>query len=458
MQSGKPGVAAAAPKEISPGRLAAFAVLQLVGAGRGHSDDLLHSSRLDHLSSADRGLATTLVLGILRWQISLDARIRRLLARPEAPIAAEALLALRMGAFQLLHLDRIPPHAALSESVELCRWAGQPQAAGMVNAVLRRLLQEPAPGLPLWESTAAFAERLGHPLWMVERWVRSYGREAALRICEAGGREPAQGELFAYEAGAPRDGEGAGRAGVAWDAADAELGAAVPPGAMPVMDDGSRLVAELAAAVAPETAGRAPRVWDCCAAPGGKTAVLRRRLPPGAELLATDISARRLRLTEDRLRFSGLSPIIFSVADAAQLPESYGEFDLILCDVPCSGTGTLARNPEIRHRLAPGDLSRQSDRQRVLLRAAASRLAPGGRLVYSTCSLEPEECEAVAEPTARELGLLRVPVADPIGRLAEAGILREGALPASAQRNGDLRTLPGTHPGDGFYAAILERG
>ena len=172
-------------------------------------------------------------------------------------------LALRMGAFQLLHLDRIPAHAVLNESVEMCRAAGQPHAAGMVNAVLRKLAaQQPTSqnrdvGHPVLESPAAFAERLGHPLWLVERWVAAYGREAALAICEYDQREPASGGLFVEES-----------------AASAE--------AAPQMDDGSRLVAELAAAAMPLATGRAARVWDCCAAPGGKTLVLARRLTPHA--------------------------------------------------------------------------------------------------------------------------------------------------------------------------------
>src|ERR1700734_1309990 len=244
--------------KVTPARWGAFEILRLVGEGKGHSDELLHSSRLEALSSEDRNLTTALVMGVLRWQIALDARIRPLLQRPEQRLAEPVAIALRLGAFQLLHLDRIPAHAALSESVELCRAAGQPHAAGMVNAVLREGGGGPKPGVRIHESVAAFAERLGHPQWMVERWVAAYGREAALKICEADQREHGAGEMFA-------------------ESGDAGL---------PVMDDGSRLVAELAAASRPEAA----RVWDCCAAPGGKTLVLALRLAE-AEVVATDVSA-----------------------------------------------------------------------------------------------------------------------------------------------------------------------
>ena len=201
--------------------------------------------------------------------------------------------------------------------------------------------------VPLFESTAAFAERLGHPLWLVERWVAAYGREAALAICEYGQREPASGGLFVEES-----------------AASAE--------AAPQMDDGSRLVAELAAAAMPLATGRAARVWDCCSAPGGKTLVLARRLNPHlknemwehAEILAADVSAKRLAQMAARLRrYAYAERVRCAVMDAADAPpedEREAKFDLILCDVPCSGTGTLARNPEIRHQLRVAELARQA--------------------------------------------------------------------------------------------------
>ena len=444
---------------VAPARRAAFAVLLEVGAGRGHSDELLHSPRLSGLSGQDRNLATALVMGVLRWQIALDARMRRMLARPDQRMAEEVWIALRMGAFQLLHMDRIPPHAALSESVALCRAAGQEHAAGMVNAVLRRLTREPAPGVKVFEATAAFAERLGHPEWMVERWVKAYGRAAAMRICEGDQREPERGGMFRESAGAPGDGESLGGE----DPEDAEMSGARGMDVMPVMDDGSRLVAELAAAVMPRVEGRPARVWDCCAAPGGKTMVLARRLAPaegGIEILATDVSAKRLRATEQRLGGTAASAgdggaVRCLVADATALPTEEGGFDLVLCDVPCSGTGTLARNPEIRHRLRAEDLHRQAERQRAILGAAQQRAAEGGRLVYSTCSLEPEECEAVVAAVVE--GWRRVPVEGLMEELQRSGVLREEVEWGSMAREGALRTLPGVHGCDGFYAVVLER-
>ncbi len=440
----------------------------LVGAGRGHSDELLHSSRLSGLSTADKGLATALVMGVLRWRIALDARLRGFLSRPDTRVAEEVSVAMRMGAFQLLHMDRIPAHAALSESVELCRWAGQAHAAGMVNAVLRRLQRERASSLPIRETTAAFAERLGHPVWLAERWVAAYGRETALRICEAGQREPTESVMFRDGNQTPADGDSAASVGGAWDAADAELASGPVPSTeetrpqstrpMPVMDDGSRLVAELAAAMLPETPGRSARVWDCCAAPGGKAMVLARRLSGAAVLLATDVSERRLGATRGRLEAAGYGEVRCAMYDVGELPEAEGSFDLILCDVPCSGTGTLARNPEIRHRLRAEELGRQADRQQAILRAALRRLAPGGRLVYSTCSLELEECERVVDGVVAKETIRRIDLAPALEHLVSSGILQVGAEIRGMVRGGALRTLPGVHPCDGFYAVVLERG
>jgi 16S rRNA (cytosine967-C5)-methyltransferase len=388
----------------------AFEILTLVAEGKGHSDELLHGARTQDLSEADKHLATALVMGVLRWEIALDAVIRRYLERPGQRLAPEVALVLRLGAFQLLHMDRIPAHAALSESVEMCRAAGQPHAAGMVNAILRKVSTAAKPKEPLFETTAVFAERLGHPLWLVERWVANYGRAAAIAICEADQKEPASGGLFAADE------------------------------ALPHIDDGSRLVAEIAAAAMPADG---TRVWDCCAAPGGKTLVLAARLG-GAQVLATDVSAKRMTQMEARLRrFKFAGGVKTEVADAAKLPQEAGEFDLILCDVPCSGTGTLGRNPEIRARLRPEELARQAARQREILAAALARLAPGGRLVYSTCSLEPEENEQVVAAVAEGFGQISV---------AESPGVRESML-----RDGALRTLPGVDACDGFYAVVLER-
>lgn len=398
---------------MSPARWAAFRVLEKVTNSDAHSDDLLHGALLAGLSPQDTALAHTLVMGTLRWQLSLEDRLIPLLTRPDDPLPSVVANALRLGAFQLLHLDRIPAHAALSESVELVRAAGHPGAAGLVNAILRKLSTSRAVARkPLVETPDALALRLGHPQWMVRRWVKAYGQPAAEAICQYDLAEPVRGEMFA------------------------------DPEAFR-MDAGSRLVAELAAASLPN----ARKVWDACAAPGGKTTVLATRLPE-ASVLATDVSPKRLERMTQRFERDLPGRIRTLSADAAKLPPAEGEFDLILCDVPCSGTGTMARNPEIKVRLEVEDLERQVERQREIAQAALSRLAPGGRLVYSTCSLEPEENEEVVQGLK---GCRVIPIAEilpSLGLRSEASLLR-----------GDfLRTLPGMNfAGDGFFAAVLER-
>jgi 16S rRNA (cytosine967-C5)-methyltransferase len=411
---------AAASAKITAARRVAFEILKLIGAGKGHSDELLHGVRMKDLSEADKHLTTALVMGVLRWQIALDARIRMLLQRPDQRLAEPVAIVLRLGAFQLLHMDRIPAHAALSEAVEMCRAAGEPHAAGMVNAILRRIASAAKPKEPIFETTAAFAERLGHPLWLAERWVATYGRAAALKICEADQHEPRAGGMFAADESLPR------------------------------IDDGSRLVAELAAVAAPATDDRPLRIWDCCAAPGGKTLVLAARMP-AAEILASDVSAKRLAHMETRLRRANSAENVkTNVADATKLPRDCGDFDLILCDVPCSGTGTLGRNPEIRLRLQPDELKRQAERQREILSAALGRLAPGGRLVYSSCSLEPEENEAVVNSVAGRFD--RMPIEPLFNRIKGLTTFRQDLVSGNA-----LRTLPGVDPCDGFYAMVFER-
>ena len=420
---------------ISPAREAAFAILDRVATTSAHSDDLLHGPGMSALSQADRNLANTLVLGVLRWQIALDARMQPLLQRPDLALPNPVATALRMGAFQLQHLDRIPAHAALSESVELVRAAGHGHASGMVNAILRKLTRQEPPKPKLYETTALFAQRLAHPEWLVARWVRQYGRTAAMAICAYDQQPPTLGTLFA------------------------EQQADTP--ALPHIDDGSRLVAELAAASHPNPA----RIWDCCAAPGGKTLILARR-HAAAEILASDANPRRLQALSARLHTD--APHVRTLeADATKLLDSEGLFELILCDVPCSGTGTLGRNPEIKQRLLPSDLSRQATRQREILSAALTRLAPGGRLLYSTCSLEPEENENVvaevlaALPTGSDI--TTTSLEPTLNHLAATGILA-APPPANLLRNGRLRTLPGVaspesaaFQGDGFFAALFHR-
>jgi 16S rRNA (cytosine967-C5)-methyltransferase len=471
---------------VSAARKAAFGILMAVERGHSHSDDLLRGRVVNALSAPDRNLATALVLGVIRWQISLDHQIQAFLKHPNAKLDPEVRIVLRLGAFQLLHMDRIPARAAIDESVELAKKAGQRFASGMVNAVLRKLAvahqtaaasrsvtghdfsratdapesartlapEERAPE----DTPASLALDQAHPAWMVERWVSFFGLDAARAICRHGQVQP----VLTVRIESPAVEAELTKAGVYLEPGDLLTPAravisgdvtATPAfleGRVRLQDEGSQLVAEIA--------GQGTDLLDCCAAPGGKTLILAERNPE-ARILACESSSTRLEQMAKRLAAHS-SQIECRLADAAALVQN-AAFDLALADVPCSGTGTLGRNPEIRHRLRPEEFTRQAERQRAILVAALRALRPGGRVVYSTCSLEPEENEQVIaavlaeSPNARFL---------PLGPRIEA-LLAEGILtPSGAERlsscltpEGALRLLPGTFNTDGFFIAMIER-
>ena len=340
-------------------------------------------------------------------------------------------------------MDRIPPHAALSESVELVKLSGEPQAAAMVNAVLRALQRGGRPRLSALDAQAP---------WMLERWRVNFGDDAALRVAEANQREPQRAVRASGSGAALAPAAYLSRAFFATAPQSNEDG-------VRVQDEGSQLVAELAA----HAASNAKCVLDACAAPGGKTAVLAELLP-AARIVAVDLSAARLR-TMQRLLPEALRERVETVqSDAGELPPDgplAGPFDLALVDAPCSGTGTLARNPEIKLRLSESDLARQAQRQMRILRSVWQRVSPGGTVVYSTCSLEPEENATVIDQFSRSAPEAKIiPAAEVLQRMQTDGALRTGALAAllaTALRGDFLQTLPGVHSCDGFFAAILRK-
>ncbi len=393
-------------------------------------------------------------MGTLRWQIALDSRINQLLARPDMRLDDEVRIALRLGAFQMLYLDRIPSHAAVMDSVELVKQSGQSFASGMVNAVLRKIAVAPAVEVPTsFADASELAAVFAHPAWMVERWALLYGMEKAAAICSFHQEQPATCiRLVSQSAEADLLAEGVELAAGAFLArarrvvrGDVTATVTYRNGGVRIQDEGSQLVAELA--------GTGENILDCCAAPGGKTAILAERNPKSA-LLACDVSKRRLDEMRGLLRNVRGARISYESCDAAKL--SYDKlFDLILCDVPCSGTGTIARNPEIRHRLDPTEFSRQHSRQVAILLSAMRALKPGGRLVYASCSLEPEENESVIQDCLS--GRPEYSEVDLSERIA--AMVADGSLLAGdgLLQNGRLRTLPGIHPCDGFFAAGIQR-
>jgi 16S rRNA (cytosine967-C5)-methyltransferase len=461
-----PGSRTTAPKnraaEISPARKAAFDILLAVERGASHSDDLLRGKAVNALSLQDRNLATALVLGALRWQIRLDHQWQTLLKHPGAKLDPEIRIALRLGAFQILHMDRIPARAAIDESVELAKQAGRRFASGMVNAVLRKLAGSPRVEFPE-ESVPELALAEAHPAWMVERWAGSYGFKAAREICHHGQSHPAVTLRLASTVSAAE----LAQAGVVLQpgqlltaartvvSGDATAVAEFQEGQLRFQDEGSQLVAEIAAANLNRDEGR---ILDACAAPGGKTLILSER-NPRARIVACESSTQRLEQLRRRMA-SHSDRIECRLADASQ-PSEDAAFDLALTDVPCSGTGTLGRNPEIRHRLRREDLLRQAERQRAILAAALRAVRPGGRVVYSTCSLEPEENEqVVAAVVAATASSRTISLRGSIEALrSESRATPTGAerLQAALTAEGALRLLPGAFRCDGFFIALLER-
>jgi len=450
---------------ISPARKAAFDVLLAAERGKAHADDLLRAQVVDALSPANRHLATTLVLGVLRWQILLNDQLK-LLTKTRKKLDPEVSIALRMGAFQLRFLDRIPAHAAIDESVELTKRSGHRFAAGLVNAVLRKVAAAgPAEILPE-ETAGELALAQAHPEWLVERWTRIYGLEAARAICRHGQAQPPRtsrientaAETELNEAGIRLEPAAILTAARTVISGDVTATAAYREGRVRIQDEGSQLIAELAACSGHGLNQNQENILDACAAPGGKTLILAERNPE-AHILACESSQRRFAELRERLAdFAGR--VECRLADATTLNEE-SAFDLVLADVPCSGTGTLGRNPEIRHRVRLEDLSRHAERQRAILSAALRAVRPGGLVVYSTCSLEPEENEqVVAAALAKNQNARQAPLETRIAALAQSGTLT--ASGAAQLRNcltpdGALRLLPGALPTDGFYVALIEK-
>jgi 16S rRNA (cytosine967-C5)-methyltransferase len=452
-------------------RTAAFEILLRVEREASYAAELLHSARLAKLSPRDHGLATELVMGVLRWQSLLDRQLAAASSQKIERLDGEVLTALRLGVYQLRFLSRIPARAAIFESVELVKAARKRSAASFVNAVLRTIAKAGAKDIfaEIGKSSdsIALAQNAAHPPWLVARWTEHYGLEAARQICAHDQTVPAtsihihdgrsnddqsnedQSDTELADAGvqlAPGRLLSAARRVLAGDVTEMR---AYREGRVSVQDEASQLVALLV--------GRGETIvdcaiLDCCAAPGSKTALLARR-NPRAKVVATELHPHRARLLQSLGRLPNVHVV---AADARRLPFSC-TFDRILADVPCSGTGTLARNPEIKWRLKAEDLHDLQLRQVAILKSALGQLAIGGRLVYSTCSLEREENEAVVEAALD--GAAEFKVADCKGELEQ--LRQSGEMCwrdiASLLAGPYLRTIPGVHPCDGFFAALMER-
>jgi 16S rRNA (cytosine967-C5)-methyltransferase len=466
---------------VSPARAAAFEILLRVEREDSYAAELLHSAPLSRFSSRDHGLATELVMGVLRWQSLLDERLAGASSQKIGRLDDEVLAALRLGVYQLQFLTRVPVRAAIFESVELVKAARKRSAASFVNAVLRTIAgtapEDTVAEIGKSPDSITLARNAAHPPWLVARWTERYGLELTRQICARDQIVP-DTSIHIYTRTHANTNE---------DRCDSELadaGVQFSPGRLlsaarriisgditgtrayregriSIQDEASQLVALLAgSAVRPATfdsamldsAGLDSPILDCCAAPGSKTSLLAQR-NPRAKILATELHPHRARLLQSLTR---LPNVYVVAADARNLPFSC-TFTRILADVPCSGTGTLARNPEIKWRLKAEDLLDLQSRQVAILKSALTRLAIGGRLVYSTCSLEREENEAVVEAALDDTA--KFAVADIRADLEQ--LRRSGEMcwqdVESLCGGPYLRTIPGVHPFDGFFAAMIER-
>ncbi|HSD25729.1 MAG TPA: transcription antitermination factor NusB [Vicinamibacteria bacterium] len=410
-------------------------------AGRHSLADALAAPAVERLDERERAFLHELVLGTLRRRGWLDHVLAGLSSRPLRSLTPGVLDALRLGAYQLL-FTRVAPPAAVSESVELARRV-EARSAGFANAVLRRLQREGPPPEPDavadpagWLTTAGSL-----PAWLAERWIARLGPPAAVARARAllvsppthVRLNPRVPDAEAQLAAAGVETRPAAVAGAL--EARGPVVALAERGVLYVQDAASQLVARLAAAEG--------LVLDACAAPGGKSLLVADLAGSRARVLAAELSPRRLA-TLVRLRSRwGATNVLPLAADALRPPFAPATFDAVLLDAPCSGLGTLARNPDIRWRLAPQDLARHAERQRALLEAVAALVRPGGRLVYAVCSVEPEETGDVLQPFLE----------------AHSELEREG-LPAWAEAFADagvVRTDPARDRTDAFFAAALRR-
>ena len=433
---------------IAPARTAAYEVLRAVHTDRADLGNALARQRERLQDERDRALAGEIATGTLRWRAACDHLIAAFSARPLAKLDAEVLDVLRLSIFQLLHLDRVPASAVVKDAVDMTGRAGKRSAAGMVNAILRRVSRErerlpfpPRPESaadePAW--VAYLSVTWSHPEWLVRRWISRHGLAAAEAWVRFNNTAPAlslrvntiKATVAACEERLAREGVETergrhGRACLIVRSGNPLGTSTFADGWCVVQDEASQLVGEFAAAQPDE------RVLDACASPGGKTITMAADLGGRGVIVAADVRDRRIRLLQDTVRRAGAENVRIVQADVtAPLPFA-AAFDRVLLDAPCSGLGTVRRDPDIKWRRAEDGLAALSRIQGKMLDHAAAVTRPGGRLIYATCSSEPEENDDVVEAF--------------LGRAA--GWVQDGAA---------LRTLPFGDGLEAFFAAMLVR-
>jgi len=436
-------------------RDAAVEILDRVERAGAWASRLLETRERTLGDRRDRALLHETVLGALRRKRSLDAVLAHASDRPLAKLDGVVAATLRVGAYSLLFLDRVPDHAAVTTAVDSIR-RRRPRAAGYVNGVLRKVARHGHDWLPTRPETRSIPEWAvwtSHPDWWVERVVERLGWDAAIALLEANNRparttlhpNPARASVERLAASLSEKGcrtRPGKMVGESLRVFSGSPGDALARGLCWVQDEASQLVARLAAV------GPGMLALDACAAPGGKTMQLASGVGPSGRVVAVDRHAGRMKRLIDNVERCGFNRVSPAIADMTAQPPFSARFDRILIDAPCSGTGTLRRHPEIRWRLTPEAIRLVAERQGRLLDRAAGLLADRGRLVYSVCSMEPEEGEQVIASF-----LDRTPdfsVLDPTSDLP---------VPARSLVGPDLflRTNPAADGLDGFFGAVLER-
>jgi 16S rRNA (cytosine967-C5)-methyltransferase len=448
---------------IAPARVAAYEILRAVSAGRADLPSAIARARASLPDERDRALAAEIGTGVQRWRAALDHVIAAFARRAVLRLDPEVLEILRLSTYQLLHLTRVPAAAVVDDAVSLTRRAGKRSAAGFVNAVLRTVSRRrnalplpPPPENPADRAKAIeyFSTTLSHPVWLAARWYDRYGYAAAeawLRFDNAAAPLALRTNRIRLSSDELtrqlRD------RGIAVDAGRFAPDALIvregqplrDPGAeagwFVVQDEASQLVALLAG---PEPG---PRVLDTCAAPGGKTTAFA-GANRGGLIVASDVRSRRMALLQRTVAATGAANVALVQADLLRPLPFTDRFDCVVVDAPCSGLGTLRRDPDIRWRRDEADLSSLATAQLTMLRHAAAAVAPGGRLVYATCSSEPEENEQVAAAFLSTAS----------GFLPLDARLAHPALPAeTVDESGHLRTEPHRHGLEAFFGAVFSR-
>jgi len=456
---------------VAPARRAAYRILLDVERGKSDLPQAMAAVRPRLEDPRDQALAAAVAVGTLRWRGALDYLIERFARRRTGAVDAEVLTSLRLSAFQLIFLSRIPPPAAVAEGVELVREARKKSAVGFANAVLRAIARvRKAPPLPdRPDASIGDEERrpglldylsvtLSHPRWLVERWLDRYGEaatEAWLRFNNQEAPITLRVNLLkasVAEAAARLDRHSVTTARTRY-ARDGLVVTSGNPIRTPLEREGLFLLqdeaSQLVGPILPVRPG--DRVLDACASPGGKTTQLAAGMEDRGLIVASDVRSRRLALLRETVQRSGARCVRVTQADFLQ-PAPFGaSFDAVLLDAPCSGLGTLRRDPDIKWRCAEADVAALAAAQLAMLRHAADTVRPGGWLAYATCSSEPEENEEVVRrflETRPDYVAVPVPV--------QTVAVPEGVA-SPIDSAGHLRTYPHAHGLEAFFAALLKR-